>query len=349
MQLSVLSSWPKLIVQVLEQQGINADPLLIQAGISRSSFEDPNARIPSLNVVRLWQLGAKQCNDDLILSLAQSVNAGTFHALGFAMATSQTGLDALRRLEQYYPILTTSIHIALIERDNLVGIRLSSSELLKTLRDQFSEVGLAEAISQLREASALGLLGLCRSFFGYNFTAQRLFLKRDLGKQYPIYQTYIGCELQDKADFDEVWFKRGDLEKPLPSANVQLASLNDQIVKSYISILKKDVSAAVASEIVKCLPSGGVTQAQVASALNMSSRTLQRKLAQQDQSFRSLLSDTRRELAIQYVRHENIPILEVGFRLGFSEPANFTRAFKQWTGLPPKSYRKKFASEVNPK
>jgi AraC-like DNA-binding protein len=71
----------------------------------------------------------------------------------------------------------------------------------------------------------------------------------------------------------------------------------------------------------------------------MSVRSLQRKLAEQGQTFRHLLAETRRELALEYIRHDDIPVLEIGFRLGFTELANFSRAFKQWTGQSPLHYR----------
>ncbi|MFQ3228874.1 AraC family transcriptional regulator ligand-binding domain-containing protein [Reinekea sp.] len=343
MQLSVLSSWPRLFVQVFEQQGVDTQALLKKLNIDASILEDPNARLPTLAVVRFWQLAAQSCPAELPLIVARGVNAGTFHALGFAMATSQTGMEAIRRLEQYYPMLTTSVQLTLLETDDLVGIRLSSSDLLEALKAQFADHTLAESVSQLRESAALGLLSLCRSFFGIQFSAERMTLKRSLGELYKPYQEHVQCTLLDQAEYDEVWFSKSDLNKPLPSANPLLAKLNDQIVESYLNMLKEDVVVLVTSEIIKQLPSGDITQASVAAALNMSTRTLQRKLTDNEQSFRRLLNETRQELALQYIQYENIPVLEIGYRLGFSEPANFTRAFKQWTGQPPVLYRQQFS------
>jgi AraC-like DNA-binding protein len=345
-QLSVLSSWPRLFVQVFEQQGVDTQALLNKLKIDSKMLDDPNARVPTLAVVELWRLAAKQCPKELPLIVARSVNAGTFHALGFAMATSQTGMEALKRLEQYYPLLTTSVQLNIMETDELIGIRLSSSDLLEALKAQFAEQTLADAVSQLREAAALGLLSLCRSFFGVHFNAHHMTLRRNLGELLEPYQQHVQCALEDRAQFDEVWFSKEKLLKPLPSANPMLAKLNDQIVESYLHMLKEDIQVLVTSEIIKQLPSGEITQASVAGALNMSPRTLQRKLTENEQTFRRLLNETRHELALQYIQYENIPILEIGYRLGFSEPANFTRAFKQWTGQPPVVYRQQFSERT---
>ncbi|EAR09193.1 AraC family transcriptional regulator [Reinekea blandensis] len=340
--LTVLSSWPRLIVQVVCQAGLDEQAFLSQTGLDPTLLTDPNAQVSTLEVIRLWQAAIDLLGDDLPLRLARAVNAGTFHALGFAMATSATGYDALARLAQYYPMITSSIQLKLIEQGDFVRIRLESSELTQTLRNQFAVEALALSVAQLREAGALALLSLCRSFFGVSFTAEQIVLNRQLGALYPAYQEHVQCELIDGADRVEVSFRKEQLDRPLPSANPHLSELHDRIIESYLAMLKDDVSTRVVSAIIRQLPRGNTTQDTVAKALNLSSRTLQRKLADRGLSFRELLVSTRKELALQYLRQNHIPVLEVGYQLGFSEPANFSRAFKQWTGEPPGQYRERW-------
>ena len=71
----------------------------------------------------------------------------------------------------------------------------------------------------------------------------------------------------------------------------------------------------------------------------MSSRSLQRKLLEQDLTYRQVLDDYRRELAIVYIRQPKLSQGEIGYQLGFSSPSNFSRAFKNWTGISPGEYR----------
>lgn len=346
--LSVLSSWPRLILQVLEQEGEDVAELMALTELDADALQDPNAQISTLKVIRLWQAGIDRIGDELPLKVARAVNAGTFHALGFAMATSETGFDALKRLEQYYPILTSSIQLNLIDEGDTITVRLESSELINTLRKQFSVEALALSVAQLRESAALALLNLCRSFFGVQFAVERVYLNRKLGPLFDAYQAHVQCELIDDADFVQVCITKEQLNKPLPSANATLAELHDRIVQSYLNVLKDDVSARVVTAIIKQLPRGNTTQETVARALNMSSRSLQRKLAEDGQTFRQILVNTRKELALQYLRQPSIPVLEVGYQLGFSEPANFTRAFKQWTGQPPAAYRQQALDSTDP-
>lgn len=77
----------------------------------------------------------------------------------------------------------------------------------------------------------------------------------------------------------------------------------------------------------------------VASQLCMSPQTLRRKLQAEDTSYQNLKDVLRRDIAIDKLVNENIAVAEIGQLLGFVEPASFTRAFKQWTGLSPAQYR----------
>ncbi len=78
---------------------------------------------------------------------------------------------------------------------------------------------------------------------------------------------------------------------------------------------------------------------QLAKTLNLSERTLQRRLADEGSSYQQLLNDTRRQLAERYLRDGQLAATEIALLLGYSEPSVFFRAFRQWTGLTPGEYR----------
>lgn len=83
-------------------------------------------------------------------------------------------------------------------------------------------------------------------------------------------------------------------------------------------------------------PAIGLNMAQ---ALLLSQRTLQRRLQEEGTSYQQLLDDTRRELAEQYLGQVDLTLLEVAYLLGFADPSNFFRAFRRWFGETPGEYR----------
>jgi AraC-like DNA-binding protein len=73
--------------------------------------------------------------------------------------------------------------------------------------------------------------------------------------------------------------------------------------------------------------------------LRMTPRTLHRRLVDEGTSFHALLEDVRRTLALEHVKSGRFTIEEIAYRLGYSDLANFRRAFRRWESVPPSAYR----------
>lgn len=97
----------------------------------------------------------------------------------------------------------------------------------------------------------------------------------------------------------------------------------------------------VARRMEPMLASGPVRIDAVARALGCSRQTLYRRLKAEDVTFAELLDDLRRRLALRFVREQGLSVKETAWRLGFSDPAAFSRAFKRWTGTSPSAERGK--------
>lgn len=76
-------------------------------------------------------------------------------------------------------------------------------------------------------------------------------------------------------------------------------------------------------------------------ALRMSPRTLQRRLEDEGLRLSALIDDVRAQAARRHLEDPRIPLIDVAFRLGFSDLATFSRAFRRWTGMPPGAYRRR--------
>jgi AraC-like DNA-binding protein len=75
----------------------------------------------------------------------------------------------------------------------------------------------------------------------------------------------------------------------------------------------------------------------------MTERTLSRRLQNEGTSFQDLLNDTRRKLALQYLRQPSLTLAEVAYLLGFSDQSTFFRACKRWFDVPPGQLRERIS------
>ena len=98
-------------------------------------------------------------------------------------------------------------------------------------------------------------------------------------------------------------------------------------------------SSEVERRLEPMLAAGGVRIDEVARALGLSRQTLYRRLKAEGVTFEAILDGLRRRLASRMLREDGLSVKETAYRLGFSDPAAFSRAFKRWTGSSPSGTR----------
>lgn len=123
---------------------------------------------------------------------------------------------------------------------------------------------------------------------------------------------------------------------PMAGRDPRLAELLGPQLRPGPHPLVLGVRAVVRRDLERREPAVG----EIAHELGMSSRTLQRRLTDEGTSFRSVVSEVRREAAEAFLRDPAIPLARVAQRLGFNDQAAFTRAFRRWTGTTPSRWRR---------
>ncbi|CAK9066364.1 HTH-type transcriptional regulator VqsM (Virulence and quorum sensing modulator protein), partial [Durusdinium trenchii] len=157
-----------------------------------------------------------------------------------------------------------------------------------------------------------------------------------------VYEQFFGCPVLFDAPFVRVRFPANYLSIALPTANPALRQLLDRQAAALASALPggDPFSIQVQQVILRLLPEARVSLADVAAALAMSARTLQRRLGARSLSFQSLLDRTREELARSYLLDPALSMVEITLLLGFAEQSSFNRAFRQWVGMSPGRWRR---------
>lgn len=330
---STLTTWAGLLWDTLEAEGVDPKPLFREAGLDPTLLRESEARYPMPRMQRLWSLAAARMGSETFgLSVARRIRPTTFHALSFSWLASGTLREALERAERYFAIVSDGLLVRLgAPRAGTVALTLSSSRH-----------GVAKLVPESMDAGAGALVMLCRMCDGPEWHPKGVRLLRAKPKAAAQFTEFFGAPIEWGAREAALLFDHSALNDPLPAANRELAIANDAVLKRLLArLVKDDIAGRVRGTLIERLPSGAVKQADIAKAIAMSERSLQRKLAEAGTNYQKLLDETRRDLGEAYVREGSRSITEIAYQLGFSDPANFTRAFRRWLGVAPRGLKKK--------
>jgi AraC-like DNA-binding protein len=340
---SVLSSWTRVIIDALEALEIDPVPVLLDAGFELEAFRDPNARLSALATAKLWRSASARAGDPAFgLFASRFVKPTTFHALGYAVFASATLRDAMQRLLRYSHLVSDAGELALTAsaRDARLAFVLRTEDNPTALGVvPESTVPRPVPSTQALEAVMSLIVRTCRTMTDRSFNLLHMEQRRPSPRDVTPYERFFRCEVSFGANADALTFDAEALDRPLPTANAELASHNDDLVRRYLADMREGtIVDRVRRALAEQLP-GDASPTKVASLLAMSSRSLQRRLQEHGTSYVEVLRDTRRELAISHLRQPQCSITEIAFLLGFEDASAFARAFRSWTGVSPSTFR----------
>lgn len=333
---TTLGGWVLAITRAMEDYGVDSAPLCREADIDLDAAWDPNARFEVVKTSRLFLLGAEATGDPCFgLTVGRMMRPTSWHALGFSLWASQDISQVLERVNRFTKIFTNCAYTGLeYESDRLRFWGRSYPAYQPVLSDYQYEAFLST------------IMLTCRHIYPHHFQPLRVGLPRcDALEDMSGFERMFKCPVL--LGQERVWMEI-DLEtasQRLPTANPELAQKNDQICLEYISRFDRvDVQSQVYYRLLEDLSNGEPSMEAMAEKLNVSVRSLQRKLREQGSSYKQLVDDVRKDLAMQYIEQRHMPIGEISYLLGFSHVSNFSRAFKRWSGRSPGDWREQLGN-----
>lgn len=314
-----------ILWKTLEDYSYDAYSVFLEVGIDQEMLLQPGARVAHVKAEALWEKVTQLIEDPCFgLRAAKFWHPSHLHALGHALLASCTLREALERVSRYAHLVGEDREFQIEDTSEGTVITLSSSLVQPPLMD------LSMAI----------LLSACRMNYGSILTPISVSFIHPQPSCMEQYESFFQSRITFQAESDCLVLPTSAVEKRLPIGNPYLANINDQHIIHYLATMEKNkIASLVRSAIVDMMPSGLVSEEKAAAKLNLSTRSLQRKLRSDHTTFKQLLNDVRQELAKSYIHDPSVSLMEIAFLLGYSEYSSFSRAFKRWTNTSPSKAR----------
>lgn len=308
--------------------------VLRSAGIDPAAPPDAGRMIDADTYHRLLERVARDLPDasDMPLRVGAAMRCDDYGAFGLAWKTAPTLRGSLLRAVRYWRVLTSTAQFDLLPAGRgdawfvlrragprRLGLRLSN------------EATLAASLAIMREVAP----GPVRP--------TELRLRHRLPERGRVHAAWFGCPVLCDADRDGLRLPAAVLDRPNRLGDAGLSRyLAGQLDGSLAEVAPLATLAdTVRRQIEGALGEGVPGLAGIAASMGLSDRGLQRRLAAEGLSFRSLLDQVRREVAEGLLLHSDHALAEIAFLSGFSEQSALTRAFRRWHGVPPAAYRQR--------
>lgn len=326
-----------LLSQLVVERGVPQATLLRMSGLDAAVLADPEALLPAADYATLIYHVLELTGDPCFgIELGMHIPPTLFGFLGLALMCADTLQDACELGVRYAPLGSRFIDILPAREDE--GVRLTFKEKMP--------LGFARQFAI--ESTIAAWLNCAQHLGGPGAHEGHVRLAR-IQLDWPRPEAFVRYEkCWPKATFGaasnelfiphELLATRLSMAQPLAARQAR-AQCEQELAKVRLS--EESFSAAVADALYLSTD-GFPSLPQVAERMNLSTRTLARRLERQGVNFRDVVNERRRLEALRMLRSSPMRIDDIALKLGYLNPANFTRAFKRWTGETPSAYRQRF-------
>ena len=320
------------ILEVAEHLGANRQMLIGKAGLDSAQLKLPDRRFPVHCYYRLFELAYQATgNVDIGLSVGRTTWLKGLNLQLYMTKIGRCLRDYLNLMPSLLKLRGDIGQVTAHRQGELVELRWEPL-LLDSGGSRFISDELLAASAAIVNSLCLLPVPIVKANFSYPRPADCTGLSALFGSDLLFDQQYsslfIPAEALDYPFFEQEYDVGLDAEHPFREFFE-----DDKPADKLLYSLKRS--------IVQHLPEGEVTIDQLASKMNVSRRTLQRRLAERDTSFMAVLQQVRSRVALKYLADERLGITEIAFLLGYADQGSFSSAFKSWHGLSPRDYRQK--------
>jgi AraC-like DNA-binding protein len=312
----------------MEELGLSASAVLRRAGLPQACVDQPRVLLKTEELFALWRaIGEVSKNPVIGLLLGTETKTERFHPIGLAALSSETFGAAIDQMARYKQL--TCPEEILQKKD----AEEWSIQFRWLLADEVEPPVLIEC-------AFAWVLSIARHGTGTHLSPLRVEFVQPRQHVRAI-ERHFGCPVLCGADRNAIVFRADDAQRSFVTRNAELLAM---LAPQFEEELKQEngderflerVRVAIQQKLTGQRP----TIEDIADALHVSPRTLQRRLLDEGSSFQRVLEEARHQLARHYLNNSFLELNEAAYLLGYNDANSFVRAFRTWEGVPPARWR----------
>lgn len=328
---SVLSG----VIDIAVNLQISIEGLLQQAGIDPALVGSKDAYLTAEQFSALLSaLKTASADEAFGLHYGETIHHRGPSVVVDLLYSARTLREALRELVKYKQLVVPHAQVAMsVEGDQATIVYAPGGASLKENQTTHNEIILSRIVS------------ICRWVTGNKFPLLEVRFSHLEPDYVDEYRRFFACPIVFNYPENQVIFKKNVLDLPLAGSLPDYHSRVEEQAAEQLEKLEAGykITRRVIDYIEFNMGKSGIGIVDVAQSLNMTPRTLQRKLKLENTSFVELRDRLRHERAQRYLSQSSISISSLAVLLGFSDVSTFYHAFKRWEGMSPGDYRKQQA------
>ena len=315
--------------EVLREFGIDVREVVLEAGLRPDIFDDPDTLVSYPDVGRLLQVSARHTNCDYIGLLGgQRIRLASMGLAGRIALCADTAGEGLQNFADFFTLQNTAATVSVITSGGYTRLVYA-----------IAEPGLSDTGQIHLGAMAVGF-NVLQDLCGARWLPAVVTIAGRAPSNLRPCQKFFRAPLRFDAHETSLVFESHWLDRPLAPVDPPLRRQVEAAVKAQQVALTGDFPMIVRRALRRQLIADACSMDRVATQLGMHRRTLDRRLKRHGVLYGDMVGSVKNEAACQLLRDTQLQMQQVAEALRYSSAANFSTAFRRWTGVTPSEYRR---------
>lgn len=324
----------RLLAEQVQSRGVSVPHWLECCGLTNERLSDPNLTFDFATFQQLVSDALTLTREPALgLFIGERLVPSTHGILGYAAINSSTIRQSLELAERFVGIRISLLKLSHVITRGIVRVQFTETYPLGEIQRPVIEAVML-SVKNIFDTISMGTCQITGASFSFDETSYA-----------SITHDVFGCDVLYRQTWNGFQFPEALIDLPLKLSDPDAFQQAAMICQRELDKIATNDSFAARVRRLLLEKQNGFPSLQVASRqFHMTPRTLHRRLEDEGTSFREILDEVRHTLAVEHLKSGRFNIEEIAFMLGYSDLANFRRAFKRWESIAPSAFRTKAES-----